>query len=194
VYDSGTAIPAHETRTQLQARIAAAAPGQALPAIVGEPFVYGASHGGVASRRGWYFDLPGSLESGERQVTRLALGDGHLFFNTLIPAGEACGVGGGRSCAVNASTGLSKGGTCVPSTVGPLSSPLLAELGEAAYASRDAFGRRSATKKLSVVNVGSRGSAGAGISTVQPVEGGQVSQVAGRLNWRQIKDFQGAKP
>ncbi|MDR6887336.1 MULTISPECIES: pilus assembly protein [Variovorax] len=195
VYDSGTAIPPHETRTQLQARSAAAVAGEALPAVVGEPFVYGASNGGVASRRGWYFDLPGSLESGERQVTRLALGDGYLFFNTLIPGGDACGASaGGRSCAVNAMTGLSKGGTCVPSTGGPLSSPLLAELGEGAYAPPDAFGRRSATKKLSVVNVGSRGSAAAGISTVQPVEGGQVSQVAGRLNWRQIMDFQGAKP
>ena len=196
VYDSGTAIPPHETRTQLQPRTAAAATGRALPAIVGEPFVYGAGNGSVASRRGWYFDLPGSLESGERQVTRLALADGYLFFNTLIPGGDACGASaGGRSCAVNAMTGLSKGGTCVPSTVGPLSSPLLAELGEAAYASPDAFGRRSATKKLSVVNVGLRsGSPGTGISTVQPVEGGNVSQVAGRLNWRQVMDFQGAKP
>jgi type IV pilus assembly protein PilY1 len=196
VYDSGTAIPAHETRTQLQARTAFVAGGQALPSIVGEPFVYGPAAHGAASRRGWYFDFPGSLESGERQVTRLALGDGYLFFNTLIPAGGACGAGsGGRSCAINAMTGLSKGGTCVPSTVGMLSSPLLVELGEGANASPDSFGRRSATKKLSVVNVGSRGgSDGTGISAVQPVEGGQVSKVAGRLNWRQIIDFRGAKP
>lgn len=196
VYDSGTAIPAHETRTQLQARTAVAATGQALPAIVGEPFVYGAGNRSVASRRGWYFDFPGSLESGERQVSRLLLSDGYLFFNTLIPNADACGTnGGGRSCAVNAMTGLSQGGTCVPSSVGPLSSPLLVELGEGAYTATDAFGRRSETKKLSVVNVGSRGgSGGAGISTVQPVEGGQVSQVAGRLNWRQVVDFQGAKP
>ncbi|MCR8961065.1 PilC/PilY family type IV pilus protein [Variovorax sp. S2] len=196
VYDSGTAIPAHETRTQLQPRTAAAAAGQPLPAIVGEPFVYGTGSRSVASRRGWYFDLPGSLDSGERQVTRLALSDGYLFFNTLIPNGDACGVnGGGRSCAVNAMTGLSTGGTCVPSTVGLLSSPLLVALGEGASASPDAFGRRSATKKLSVINAGSGGGpGGAAISTVQPVEGGQVSQVAGRLNWRQIVDFQGAKP
>ena len=129
-------------------------------------------------------------------MTRLALSDGYLFFNTLIPNGNACDAnGGGRSCAVNAMTGLSKGGTCVRSTVGLLSSPLLVALGEGAYASPDAFGRRSATKKLSVINVGSGGSpGGAAISTVQPVEGGQVSQVAGRLNWRQIVDFQEAKP
>ncbi|MDQ0569728.1 type IV pilus assembly protein PilY1 [Variovorax paradoxus] len=196
VYDAGTAIPAREARTQLQARTAVATSGQALPAIVGEPFVYGTGTRSNASRRGWYFDLPGSEESGERQVSRLALSDGYLFFNTLIPNGKACGAnGGGRSCAVNAWTGLSQGGTCVPSSVGPLSSPLLVELGEGAYSATDAFGRRSETKKLSVVNVGSRGGSGrAGISTVQPVEGGRVSQMAGRLNWRQVVDFQEAKP
>lgn len=196
VYDSGTAIPAQETRTQLQPRTAAVVTGQPLPAIVGEPFVYGTGNRSAVSRRGWYFDLPGSLDSGERQVTRLTLSDGYLFFNTLIPNGNACSAnGGGRSCAVNAMTGLSKGGTCVPSTVGLLSSPLLVALGEGAYGSPDAFGRRSATKNLSVINTGFRaGSGGAGISTAQPVEGGQVSQVAGRLSWRQIMDFRGARP
>jgi len=196
VYDSGTAIPASETRTQLQARRAVAAAGQSLPAIVGEPFVYGAGTSSAVSRRGWYFDFPGALELGERQVSRLALSDGYLFFNTLIPNAEACSAsGGGRSCAVNAMTGLSQGGTCVPSSVGLLSSPLLVELGEGAFTAADAFGRRTETKKLSVVNVGAPGgSGGARISTARPVEGGQVSLVSGRLNWRQIADYRSAKP
>ena len=196
VYDSGTSIPAGETRVQLQPRRAVAAAGQPLPAIVGEPFVYGAATTAAASRRGWYFDFPGALDSGERQVSRLALSDGLLFFNTLIPGAEACGASaGGRSCAVNAMTGLSQGGTCVSSTVGLLSSPLLVELGESAYTATDAFGRRTETKKLSVVNVGVPGGSGAArVSTVRPTDGGRVSQVSGRLNWRQIADYRSAKP
>lgn len=196
VYDSGTSIPAGETRVQLQSRRAVAAAGQPLPAIVGEPFVYGAATKGAASRRGWYFDFPGAIESGERQVSRLALSDGLLFFNTLMPGGETCGASaGGRSCAVNAMTGLSQGGTCVSSTVGLLSSPLLVELGESGYTAADAFGRRTETKKLSVVNVGvPGGGGGARVSTVRPTEGGRVSQVSGRLNWRQIADYRSAKP
>lgn len=196
VYDSGKAIPAGETRTQLQARRAVAAAGQSLPAILGEPFVYGTATGSAVSRRGWYFDFPGALELGERQVSRLTLSDGYLFFNTLIPNAEACSAnGGGRSCAVNAMTGLSQGGTCVLSSVGLLSSPLLVELGEGAFTATDAFGRRTETKKVSVINVGvPGGSGGARISTARPVEGGQVSQVSGRLNWRQIADYRGAKP
>ena len=196
VYDSGTAIPASETRSQLQARRAVAPAGQPLPAIVGEPFVYGAATIGTASRRGWYFDFPGALESGERQVSRLALSDGLLFFNTLTPGTEACGASaGGRSCAVNAMTGLSQGGTCVSSTVGLLSSPLLVELGESGYTATDAFGRRTETRKLSVINVGLPGGAGAArVSTVRPTESGRVSQVSGRLNWRQIADYRSAKP
>ena len=92
-------------------------------------------------------------------------------------------------------TGLSQGGTCVPSGVGLLSSPLLVELGESAYTATDAFGRRTETRKLSVINVGTGGGSGvARMSAVRPVEGGRLSQVSGRLNWRQIADYRSAKP
>ena len=196
VFDNGTAIPGSESRTRLQPRRSVATPGQPLPAIVGDPFVYGDATSGAASRRGWYFDFPGGPDSGERQVSRLALSDGYLFFNTLIPGAEACGAAsGGRSCAVNAMTGLSQGGTCVPSSVGLLSSPLLVELGEGAYTATDSFGRRTGTKKLSVINASvPGGSGGLRMSVAQPVEGGRASQVAGRLNWRQIADFRSVKP
>ncbi len=191
VYDNGVALPANDARAQLQSRQAVAASGQLFSSVTGDAFVHGAFDRKTTSRRGWYFDLPGGLDRGERLVSRPVLSDSQLFFNTLIPNASACsGDGGGRSCAVNAMTGLSQGGTCVPSSDGMLEAPLLVQLGEGGYSATDAFGRRSETRRLAVINPGGR----RGISTAQPVDGGKTSQVAGRLNWRQVVDYRGAKP
>ena len=194
VYDNGVAIPAGEARTQLQPRKATPTDGQAFPPITGEAFVYGAFNRKTSARRGWYFDLPAALDRGERLVFKPVLSDGQLFFNTLIPNANACSAdGGGRSCAVNAMTGLSQGGTCVPSNVGMLGAPLLVQLGESGFSATDAFGRRSETRRLGIVNIGTRSGRGAGISTAQPAADGKVTQIGGRLNWRQVVDYQGAK-
>ena len=162
-----------------------------LASITGDAFVYGAFDRKTTSRRGWYFDLPASPDRGERLVSRPLLSDGHLFFNTLIPKASVCGGdGGGRSCAVNAMTGLSKGGTCEPSDTGLPGTAHLVQVGEASYSATDSFGRRPATRRLSVVRLGARG----GVSTARPVvDDGKGAQVAGRLNWRQVIDYQGAK-
>ncbi|QNK67987.1 pilus assembly protein [Variovorax sp. PAMC26660] len=191
VYDNGTPVPAGAARTQLQSRKTDVATGGMLASITGDAFVYGAFDRKTTSRRGWYFDLPASPDRGERLVSRPLLSDGHLFFNTLIPKASLCGGdGGGRSCAVNAMTGLSKGGTCEPSDTGLPGTAHLVQLGEATYSATDSFGRRPATRRLSVVRLGARG----GVSTARPVvDDGKGAQVAGRLNWRQVIDYQGAK-
>ena len=89
-------------------------------------------------------------------------------------------------------TGLSKGGTCVPSPsgAGMPGAPLLVQLGEGGYSATDALGRRSETRRMSVIGLDGR----RGISVAVPVDGGKTSQVAGRLNWRQVVDYRGAKP
>ncbi|WP_198787420.1 pilus assembly protein [Variovorax sp. IB41] len=197
VYDNGVAIPAGEARTQLQPRKATPVAGQAFPPVTGDPFVYGAFDRKTNARRGWYFDLPAGLEQGERLVFQPVLSDGQLFFNTLIPNADACSAdGGGRSCAVNAMTGLSQGGTCMPSSVGMLGTPHLVQLGMAGFGATDAFGRRSETKRLGIVSIGARdapGGRGGGISTAQPAGDGKVVQTGGRLNWREVVDYRGAK-
>lgn len=189
VHDNGVAIPAGAARTQLQPRAEGVAGGGVLPSITGDAFVYGAFDRKTTRRRGWYFDLPGSPGAGERLVSDPVLADGQLFFNTLMPRPSACGDngGGGHSCAVNAMTGLSNGGTCVLAEAGLPGTTHLMQLGDTSYGAADAFGRRTATRRLSVVHLGGRG----GVSTSRPVEGGQVSQMAGRLNWRQVIDYRG---
>ncbi|MGJ7508958.1 pilus assembly protein [Variovorax sp. GT1P44] len=195
VYDNGKAgIPAHETRTQLEGR-KTEPESKGRFSISGKAFVYGNYDRKTSLRRGWYFDLPESGSNGERLVSRMTLSDGYLTFNTLIPNPNACGTGGGgHSCAVNAMTGMSAGGTCVPSTVGLLSSPLVIQGGDSVFTSTDSFGRRIETRKVSVINIGTGTGTGPGVSTSEPIEGGEVSQIAGRLNWRQIINYKDAKP
>ncbi|MDM0001279.1 PilC/PilY family type IV pilus protein [Variovorax sp. J22P240] len=193
VYDNKTAVPADETRNQLQQRTVASDQ-KGRFTISGSAFVYGNYDGETSQRRGWYFDLPDSESEGERQVSQMVLSDGYLFFNTLIPNPNTCGAGGGgHSCAVNAMTGLSSGSTCIPSTVGLLSSPLVIQAGDGAYSSTDSFGRRIESKKVSVINQGTGTGAGPGVSIDSPISGGIVSQIAGRLNWRQITNFKDVK-
>ncbi len=192
VYDNGEAIGLRAARTQLQPRRAMAAGGSAPFSIVGDAFAYGAFDSKTSTRRGWYLDLPESRDKGERVVAEPVLSDGLLFFNTLIPPATACGGGGGRSCAVNALTGLSKGGTCVPSDAGIPGTPQVVQLGESVYSAADVFGRRTHTRRLAVIQAGGRGGK-SGFSTAQPVAGGTVSQVAGRLNWRQVVDAREAR-
>jgi type IV pilus assembly protein PilY1 len=86
VYDNGVAIPAGEARTQLQAALGRRRRRAGIPAIAGDPFVYGAFDRKTNARRGWYFDLPAGPEQGERLVFQPVLSDGQLFFNTLIPS------------------------------------------------------------------------------------------------------------
>jgi type IV pilus assembly protein PilY1 len=99
----------------------------------------------------------------------------------------------GRSCAVDALTGLSKGGTCVPADNGVAGIPQVVQLGDGVLGASDAFGRRTSTRRLSVINLGGRSGKG-GPPLAQPVDGSRVPRVAGRLNWRQVVDHRGAKP
>jgi len=162
--------------------------------VAGDSFVHGAYDSKTSQRRGWYFDLPEATDNGERQVSRMVLSDGYLVFNTLIPNPNACGAGGGgHSCAINAMTGLSSGSTCIPSTIGLLSSPLVIQEGDGAYTSTDSFGRRQETKKVAVINLGTGTGDGPGVTITRPIEGGKVSQVAGRLNWRQVLNYKDIK-
>jgi type IV pilus assembly protein PilY1 len=195
VYDNGSMVPAHAARTQLQPRraVAAIGAGAASASIAGDLFVHGVFDEKTSTRRGWYLDLPASRDRGERVVARPVLNDGLLFFNTLIPGEGACGKVTGRSCAVDALTGLSRGGTCVPADNGVAGIPQVVQLGDGVLGASDAFGRRTSTRRLSVINLGGRSGKG-GPPLAQPVDGSRVPRVAGRLNWRQVVDHRGAKP
>lgn len=196
VYDNGVAIT--NGRTSLQPRTATAATGGNYT-ITGDGFVYGEysnALGTSSPKRGWYFDLPNSVDQGERQVTDMEMAAGYLFFNTLIPNANVCGAGGGgRSCAVNASTGLTTGESCGLSSVGLLSSPIVIEEGPGAYSATDSRGRRAEKKRLSVINLGTgNGNGSPGMEVKKPTgNNGVVSSIAARLTWRQVPNYKDAK-
>jgi type IV pilus assembly protein PilY1 len=188
ISDDDTIITANRT-TALQARTAVVSASGLT--ISGPAFAYGS---GTGQKRGWYFDLTGSLTEGERQVTNIVLTEGFLFFNTLTPNPSVCGPGGGgRTCAVNAATGTSVGETCQPSTVGILSAPLVIEEGDGNYTTTDSVGRRTATQRLSVVSIGTGAADGkVGLSKSKPIKDDIVNFFA-RMSWREVADYKELK-
>jgi type IV pilus assembly protein PilY1 len=65
----------------------------------------------AAGKYGWFLELP---DVGERSITRPAVRDGSVFFNTFVPASDPCSIGGfGYRMVVDATSG---GATSEPQT------------------------------------------------------------------------------
>lgn len=152
--------------------------------IAGDAFSYGS---GDKGRKGWYFDFPASDKSGERAVTNPLVVNGMLFFNSLIPGGDPCLAGGGRSYTLNALTGLPANGnlTGALSQVGMLSTPVLFNM-DASVSDRNAIGRRTVRKTHTVVNFGTGGEKGGAL----PAESSETVLPVGRFSWREILNWQ----
>jgi type IV pilus assembly protein PilY1 len=150
--------------------------------VSGNAFSYGS---GTASKGGWYVDFLDSDKSGERSVSNALLANGRLFFNTIIPGGDPCIGGGGRTYSLDVLTGLSPENVVTGwmSTVGLLGAPTLFEVGAPAAGERNAVGLRTVVKRYSVVNMGSEGVAPAKVGT------NVVAAPAGRFSWREILNW-----
>lgn len=154
--------------------------------ISGAVVPYGANGGGS---KGWYLDFPGSATTGERIVTNPLVTSGRLFFNSLIPAINPCDAGGGRTYVLDTLNGLpSNGGaTGFLSKIGMLSAPVPFET-KVEVSDRNAIGRRTATKKFTVVNFGTGTKQGTGDSAVGEI--GELKVPTGRFSWREILNWQ----
>ena len=137
-------------------------------------------------RAGWYFDLP---NPGERQISNArSIGD-YLIFGSLIPgsAGSAtlCMASGGSGVeyTVNIDTG---NGTSKKSTVGIMGEPLVMEIASSiTYSQADNTGRR---RKSVITQTIQQGHIGLGSTTAVT-----TNYIVGRLNWRQINNYQDLK-
>ncbi len=148
-------------------------------------FVWGrpASDTDTTQRSGWYFDFP---NSGERQVFASLLRGDTLVFSTLIPdqgtSASNCSPagGGGREYRLDVNTG---DGTSSVSTVGLLGASMAMDVEAATvFTTTDSTGRRTRTIKTQTLSQGSTGLATSGTVT--------TVQIAGRLSWRQIHNYQ----
>jgi type IV pilus assembly protein PilY1 len=146
-------------------------------------FAFGAGSSGTY--RGWYFDLP---TAGERISTEMAQGIGFAAINTTLPTGECSGDGTGYSLCLDNIYGTSVCGFNL-STVGLLSRPnnILVENDETGYSSRSNTGKRTLTIRQISVSPGTKIQDGtSGLNT----SGDIITKIpAGRLGWREIKNF-----
>lgn len=184
IYDTTAAKYSVSSRAELAARSLSSGQGDAVT-IAGDAFVYGL---GDDEKKGWYFDFIDSEKTGERSVTNPLVVDGVLYFNSLIPSGDPCAPGGGRSYMLNTLSGLVPDAALTGqlSRVGMPSSPVpletAVEIGD-----RNAIGRRIVKKTHTVFNFGTGGSKGV---AAQAESGSQdIVLPAGRFSWREILNW-----
>lgn len=189
IFDSGQGAALPVSRDQLAQRTLKKSSVDGMDAleISGSEFSYGTSEG---DRRGWYFDFIDSTKSGERSVTTPLVAYGRLFFNSLIPGTDLCGVGGGRTYVLDVLSGLPASGAVsgFASQVGFMSSPVLFEAGAARVGERNAIGSRIVKKRYSVFNFGTGGANG---TAARAPEGSSDAILrAGRFSWREVLNWQ----
>ncbi len=184
IHDAVPSQPATVMRQQLARRVLTKS-GDAI-AVDGKAFSYG---GSKAETKGWFFDFVQSDKTGERSITSSLVSNGKLFFNTLIPGGDPCDPGGGRSYTLDILTGLPPGGAMTGnlSTVGMTGSPMVVETASA-VSQRNAIGRRTVRKTQSVINFGTGGVKGATASVEK--ENIESAVPAGRFSWRELVNWQ----
>lgn len=195
VYDNGSTTadnsPAGASVISGRGRLQAGTVNTSAKTITVGAFKWGrpTTNADTTSRAGWYFDLP---VSGER-IDQAALDLGTLYaaINSKIPGSTSAGAG---SCANTLGSGNqyflsinSGSGSYVPSTLGLLGPPvLLSSDSETVVTPSDSTGRRLRTTTLRRFT-----QAQSGIDTSAPPV--TTKETIGRLNWRQIFNYQDMK-
>lgn len=145
-----------------------------------------ASDSDTTQRSGWYLDFP---SPGERQVTGTSLAGDTLIFSSLTPnpstSASTCGAGGGtgREYRLTVDTG---DGASTRSTVGLLGESMAMRVASATTSTiTDSTGRRHRTITTQSISQGTTG-----LATTSTVT---QEEIAGRLSWRQIQNYQDLK-
>jgi len=174
------------TRRSLMQRTLVAHTGGAMR-IRGDTFRYGAGH------VGWYVDFIDSASTGERSVTHADVEGGAVLFYTVTPSADRCAPPSNRLYRLDALDGLTppdavfaglpanEDGAHLPDAVPPAC--VRAE-------APDAFGRRILQRTTPSRQDEATGAGGA------PADPGGMDRagVAGRLSWREIADWNEARP
>ncbi|MEX8191361.1 pilus assembly protein [Comamonas guangdongensis] len=195
LYDNGSAIadasPVGDGAISGRGRLIAGTVDTTAKTIALSAFKWGRplSNTDASMRSGWYIDLP---SSGEKMVSSIAdFGVGSAAFNTVIPGASgsspgscSAAAGGGNQYAFNIFTGK---GTYVPSLVGiPGPAIFFVNASETTETKSDSTGRRIRSTVQRGVTVGQSGVSGGGQNVT-------VNEVVGRLEWRQIFNYQDMK-
>lgn len=193
VYDNGSASgdssPVGASAISGRARLQGGATVNVSTGVITFPaFTVGRATSSTSSiRSGWYFDF--SIDK-ERQIYGGAISGGAVNFNSLIPAASGtagtCAVSGGdgKGYSVAIATG---NGTIIDSTVGILGEPILiVDESLTTYTATNSSGQRVKTEVSHILQQGSGGLQDTGKTQTQTFK-------VGRLNWRQINNYQNQK-
>ena len=179
VLDNGTSVVPDRSY------LGAATANTTAATVTSSGFVWGVPSAStdVSKRAGWYFDLPYSSASGERQISGFGIFGGAFYFASIEPPLNGCADGGGRLYNVKIA-GAS--GVFTPSTVGVQGEPFIIGItGSSGLTVSDTTGARSQTIRGQVIAQGSSG--------LQLREQLTTQELVGRLNWRQISNYQDLK-
>ncbi len=186
--DGGTTVASYnKLRADLYQRTASV--GTSTINISTGTFSLGAT---TATKRGWYFDLP---ESRERVAVEGTPGTGFVQFNSTIPGGGCDGDGYSNGYILNFADGTAATTLNRDVNSGFRGKPIILDIEiDANYTGRDVLGRRTAFIDQKTVSAGTKnGADGTNITASVKLQYGRNGLGgAGRLNWREIKDFNGA--
>lgn len=195
LYDDGTTSALGTGGSEIPGRgrlmLGAAATSGALSTVSVPSFKWGRPTAdstdvtGNPTRAGWYFDFPGTTE---KSIFSASIIGDQLLFGSLNPAttvvaGSCRGGGGGSGTTYNVNIDAGNG-TFAASDVGLLGEALTLEIPGSNGAS--GTGRRTKTVTQLRVNMGSNG------ARVDP-EFSTTTSITGRLNWRQVNNYQDLK-
>jgi Tfp pilus tip-associated adhesin PilY1 len=170
-------------------RTIAAATTTTTAALTGVELFYGTSTASPpANNRGWYADFSGTSE---RVAVDPTLFRGVAAINSSIPGGDPCvGAGNFNQYRLNPFSGVSFPSTIITASPSVTSNVVgagyvgsavgLAE-GDATWSGRDASGRYVVSDTIVTISAGANG-----VNSARTT----VSKAAGRMSWREIKNFQ----
>ena len=143
---------------------------------------------GTGKKRGWYFDLAATRE---RIAVEGAQGFSTITFNSTIPTGDCSGDGDGRSYTLNPITGIHAAPIDLGTGGGMLGIPiyLTVEMDGGNYSTRYTSGSRNFTSSERVISPTTKLT---GVNNISKVKSSQLLQDtvrAGRVSWREVRDF-----
>ena len=143
---------------------------------------------GTGNKRGWYFDLAATRE---RIAVEGAQGFSSITFNSTIPTGDCSGDGDGRSYTLNPLTGVHVTPIDLGTGGGLLGIPiyLSVEVDDGNYSVRYTSGSRNFTSSERVISPTTKLIGSNNIAKVKSSPLLQDTVRAGRVSWREVRDF-----
>ena len=137
------------------------------------------SDGDTGMRSGWYFDMPSSASTGERQISSFTVFGDKVYSGTVIPPATSCELGSGRSYELNLFTGT---GSSITSDVGILGEPFVLAVGEDDLTKSNSVDQGTRTTTGRIVLQGS--------GSLKNLKGTTAVATVFRMSWRQINNYE----